>query len=108
MAQSLQGKRVAILIANGFEQAELTEPRQALQDAGAETQVVSPEQNQVKGWNKTDWGDTVVLWRLMETPHSEDPRRLVDTDENALYWRFVWLSWLPIYALIYWVPRLFR
>ena len=56
----------------------------------------------------TDWGDTVVLWRLMETPHSEDPRRLVDTDENALYWRFVWLSWLPIYALIYWVPRLFR
>jgi hypothetical protein len=44
----------------------------------------------------------------METPHSEDPRRLVDTDENSLYWRFVWLSWLPIYALIYWVPRLFR
>lgn len=56
----------------------------------------------------TDWGDTVVLWRLMETPHGEDPRRMVDTDENALYWRFVWLSWLPIYALIYWVPRLFR
>ena len=56
----------------------------------------------------TDWGDTVVLWLLMKTPHGEDPRRFVDTDENALYWRFVWLSWLPIYALIYWVPRLFR
>lgn len=56
----------------------------------------------------TDWGDTVVLWRLMKTPHGEDPRRLVDTDENALYWRFVWLTWLPIYVLIYWVPRLFR
>ena len=56
----------------------------------------------------TDWGDTVVLWRLMRTPHGEDPRRIVDTDENSLYWRFVWLSWLPIYALIYWVPRLFR
>jgi cytochrome c oxidase subunit 3 len=56
----------------------------------------------------TDWADTAVLWRLMETPHGEDPRRMVDTDENALYWRFVWLSWLPIYALIYWVPRLFR
>ena len=56
----------------------------------------------------TDWGDTIVLWRLMRTPHGEDPRRMVDTDENALYWRFVWLSWLPIYALIYWVPRLFR
>jgi cytochrome c oxidase subunit III len=56
----------------------------------------------------TDWVDTVVLWRLVETPHGEEPRRLVDTDENALYWRFVWLSWLPIYALIYWVPRMFR
>ena len=56
----------------------------------------------------TDWGDTVVLWLLMRTPHGEEPRRLVDVDENALYWRFVWLSWLPIYALIYWVPRLFR
>lgn len=56
----------------------------------------------------TDFGDTVVLWLLMRTPHGETPRRLVDTDENALYWRFVWLSWIPIYALIYWVPRLFR
>jgi len=56
----------------------------------------------------TDWVDTVVLWRLMRTPHGEEPRRLVDTDENALYWRFVWLSWLPIYVLIYWAPRVFR
>ena len=56
----------------------------------------------------TDWIDTVVLWRLMNTPHGEEPRRLVDVDENALYWRFVWLTWLPISALIYWVPRLFR
>jgi cytochrome c oxidase subunit III len=56
----------------------------------------------------TDWFDTVVLWQLMKTPHGESPRRVVDTDENALYWRFVWLSWLPIYVLIYWVPRFFR
>ena len=56
----------------------------------------------------TDWVDTVVLWLLMRTPHGEEPRRLVDTDENSLYWRFVWLSWIPIYLLIYWVPRLFR
>jgi len=56
----------------------------------------------------TDWLDTVVLWALMRTPHGEEPRRLVDVDENALYWRFVWLCWIPIYALIYWVPRMFR
>jgi heme/copper-type cytochrome/quinol oxidase subunit 3 len=56
----------------------------------------------------TDWVDTVVLWQLMKTQHGHEPRRLVDTDENALYWRFVWLAWLPIYALIYWVPRFFQ
>lgn len=56
----------------------------------------------------TDWIDTVVLWRLMKTPHGEEPRRLVDVDENSLYWRFVWLSWLPIYLLIYWLPRWFQ
>jgi heme/copper-type cytochrome/quinol oxidase subunit 3 len=56
----------------------------------------------------TDLVDTIVLWLLMRTPHGEEPRRLVDVDENSLYWRFVWLSWLPIYLLIYWVPRAFR
>ncbi|HEX6741012.1 MAG TPA: cytochrome C oxidase subunit III [Sphingomicrobium sp.] len=56
----------------------------------------------------TDWVDSVVLWLLMRTPHGEAPRRIVDTDENCLYWRFVWLAWIPIYLLIYWVPRLFR
>ena len=56
----------------------------------------------------TDWIDTIVLWQLMKTAHGEEPRRLVDTDENGLYWRFVWLAWLPIYALIYWVPRFFQ
>ena len=55
----------------------------------------------------TDWIDTVVLWRLMRTPLGFTGRRLVDTDENALYWRFVWLTWLPIYLLIYWLPRWF-
>lgn len=56
----------------------------------------------------TDWADTFVLWRLMETPHGQQKRRFVDAEENALYWRFVWLSWLPVYLLIYWIPRLFR
>ena len=54
----------------------------------------------------TDWGDTVVLWALMMTPLGYESRRLVDTDENALYWRYVWLLWIPIYLMIYWIPRL--
>jgi len=54
----------------------------------------------------TDWIDTVVLWALMMTDVGWESRRLVDTDENSLYWRYVWLLWLPIYAMIYWIPRL--
>lgn len=54
MAQSLQGKKVAILVTDGFEQVELTEPRKALQQAGAEARVISPVQGRVKGWNHTE------------------------------------------------------
>jgi cytochrome c oxidase subunit 3 len=53
----------------------------------------------------TDWVDTIVLAALMFTPQGKSPRRMVDVSENGLYWRFVWLTWLPIYLLIYWVPR---
>jgi heme/copper-type cytochrome/quinol oxidase subunit 3 len=54
----------------------------------------------------TDWIDTIVLWLLMRTELGWEGRRLVDTDENCLYWRYVWLLWIPIYLMIYWVPRL--
>ncbi|GAO38849.1 putative cytochrome c oxidase subunit III [Sphingomonas changbaiensis NBRC 104936] len=53
----------------------------------------------------TDWFDTVVLTVLMFTQHGPTGKRFVDVSENSLYWRFVWLAWLPIYLLIYWVPR---
>lgn len=53
----------------------------------------------------TDWIDTAVLTTLMFTRHGIEGRRMVDVSENAMYWRFVWLCWLPIYLLIYWVPR---
>jgi heme/copper-type cytochrome/quinol oxidase subunit 3 len=54
----------------------------------------------------TDWVDTLVLAALMHTPHGTEGRRFVDCSENAVYWRFVWLLWLPLYGLIYWLPRL--
>lgn len=59
--QSLQGIKVAILATDGFEQAELLKPREALQQAGAETQVVSPKDDRIKGWEFTDWGDEVSV-----------------------------------------------
>jgi protease I len=55
--QQLQNKKVAILVENGFEQEELVRPRQALQEAGAETFIISPAWETVKGWNHVDWGD---------------------------------------------------
>ena len=53
----------------------------------------------------TDVGDTLVLTVLMFTRHAR-PRRSSDVTDNAFYWYFVVLSWLPLYFLIYWVPRL--
>ena len=57
----LNGKKIAILVADGFEQVELTEPRKALDKAGAKTEVVSPAKGKVKGWNHTEWGDEIPV-----------------------------------------------
>jgi protease I len=57
--KQLDGVRVAILATDGFEQAELEEPKKALDKAGAETRVVSPSGKAIKGWDMTDWGHKV-------------------------------------------------
>ncbi len=56
MANELRGLRVAILVDNGFEQVEMTEPKKALDQAGAKTPIVSPQRTTVKGWQHTEWG----------------------------------------------------
>ena len=60
MAQ-LDGMKVAILVAEGFEQVELLEPRKALEEAGADTLVVSPAKGAVQGWNHFDKGVKVKV-----------------------------------------------
>src|SRR5947199_8646848 len=57
MGKKLAGKKVAILVAEGFEQVELTGPRRSLDEAGAETKIVSPARGEVQGWNHYDKGD---------------------------------------------------
>ena len=52
-------QRVMILATNGFEQSELEKPKANLEQAGYETVVVSPEDGQIKGWDKDDWGSPV-------------------------------------------------
>ena len=54
----------------------------------------------------TDVYDTVVLAVLFWLPRPHEGKRHVDVSENGLYWYFVVLTWLPIYAVLYWVPRL--
>ena len=56
MPQDLKDLKVAILVADGFEQQEMTEPRKALDEAGADTRIVSPNQREVQGWNHYDHG----------------------------------------------------
>jgi len=57
----LKGKRVAILATDGFEQAELTEPREALERAGATTRLIAPKHGKIKGWKSKNWGDEVAV-----------------------------------------------
>ena len=54
-------KRVLIIATNGFEQSELMEPKAALEAAGFETVVSSPEKGEIKGWQHTDWGQSVKV-----------------------------------------------
>jgi heme/copper-type cytochrome/quinol oxidase subunit 3 len=55
----------------------------------------------------TDWVDGVVLTVLFFSPHVEG-KRFVDAEENASYWYFVVITWIPIYLVIYWAPRWLR
>ncbi|RSC30485.1 cytochrome C oxidase subunit III [Agrobacterium sp. FDAARGOS_525] len=54
----------------------------------------------------TDLIDTIVLTCLMFTRHGDSARRYGDVEDNALYWNFVVVTWLPLYACLYWIPRL--
>lgn len=55
--EDLKGVRVAILITDGFEQVEMVQPREALDQAGAATSVISPKRQSVRAWNFTEWGE---------------------------------------------------
>jgi len=57
----LKGRRVAALVADGFEQAELREPMEALILAGATVDIVSPNINKVRGWKDSEWGEYVEV-----------------------------------------------
>ena len=69
--------KVAILVANGFEQSEMTEPKKALEDAGAKTFIISPEKNKVKGWKHDHWGDEFSIDVSLDSANPENYDALV-------------------------------
>lgn len=75
MSNELKGKKIAILATEGFEQVEMVEPRNALEEAGARTRLISPaETRKIKAWNFKRWGRSYkVEERLAESsPHDYD------------------------------------
>jgi protease I len=68
----LNGLKVAILVTDGFEQVELSEPRKALDRAGAETRIVSPKSQRVRAWKFTDWGDELAVDAPLDQAKPDD------------------------------------
>jgi protease I len=72
MEKDLKGKKIAILVADGFEQVELSEPKRALESAGATTEIVSPANEEVQGWNHDDKADTFKVDMPLSRARSDD------------------------------------
>ena len=73
MAHELEGKHVAALVANeGVEQVELTRPREALEQAGAEVEIVAPEGGTIRAFNHLDKGDTFPVDRALDDVSADD------------------------------------
>ena len=75
--KKITGKKVAILATDGFEQVELTDPKKNLEQAGATVDVISIKSGRIKGWNHTDWGDSVKVDHLVNEVKPSDYDALV-------------------------------
>jgi protease I len=69
---TLDGKTIGILAADGFEQVELTEPRKAIEDAGAKTEVISLQEGEILGFEHLDHGDTIAVDKAVKDASVDD------------------------------------
>jgi protease I len=74
---SLNGKKIAFLATDGFEQAELLEPCKALDDAGATTVVIAPKTGEIKAWDMKDWGKSIKVDKALADANPNDYDALV-------------------------------
>ncbi|MBS1779856.1 MAG: type 1 glutamine amidotransferase [Bacteroidetes bacterium] len=75
--QNLNGKKVAVLATNGFEQSELQVPVDALKQAGAQVDIVSLKPGTIKGWKDKNWGDEVNVDKIVSEANAQDYDALV-------------------------------
>ncbi len=59
--EKLKGKKVAILATNGFEESELFKPKEALENSGAEVDIIAPEDGQIRAWNHGNWSKEIKV-----------------------------------------------
>ena len=91
MRKDLHGKRIAFLLTDGFEEVELTQPRKALDEAGAKTEIVSPVKGEIQGMNHNDKGDKFKVDITLEKADPEDfyalvlPGGVMNADELRTY-----------------------
>jgi protease I len=72
MVGRLDGKRVAILVTEGFEESEMVEPRDALKQEGAETVLISPKPDRVKSWTQGNWGSDFPVDQPLQEADPDD------------------------------------
>ena len=72
MKEILNGVKVAILSADGFEKSELFEPKKALEEAGAKVTIVSLKIGAIKSWNKSDWGESINVDTIVADCEASD------------------------------------
>lgn len=111
MAKDIRNKKVAILVATGFEEVELTEPRKALEEAGATTHLISPVPDKVRSWNHTEWGDEYDVDVPLDEANPDDydalllpggvmnPDRLRMNDKAIEFTRRIFESGKPIASI---------
>jgi protease I len=75
--KNLTGKKVAILVTNGFEQSEFTEPKNAVENAGAIVHVVSLGKEPIKSWNNGNWGSEFQVDKTIDEVSVDDYDSLI-------------------------------
>ncbi|HEV7620694.1 MAG TPA: type 1 glutamine amidotransferase domain-containing protein [Flavisolibacter sp.] len=77
MAKNIEGKMVAMLTENGFEEVELTSPMNALEEAGATVHIISPQKDKVMAWNHDHWSIELPVDKTVSDAKPEDYDMLV-------------------------------